>query len=158
MDEPLLQKTALGREALQSRGPALDARSRQLLVLCNGRMPAAALRALFGEATDALLQDLRRLGLVEAVERPRRVEREAAPAPVSPAPAPALDQRAALARALALLESLFGPGGGSHGEALRQARDAQAFEAALQGVQEALSVYQGGKRAARLVQQIRDGA
>jgi hypothetical protein len=153
MDEPLLQKTGLGREVLRNRGPALDARSRQLLVLCNGRMSAAALRALFGEPTDELLQDLLKLGLIEAVEpieRTRRAEQ--------PAPAPELDLRAAQARALALLEQLFGPGGGSHGDAVRQARDAQAFEAALLGVQQALSVYQGGKRAARLVQQIRGGA
>ena len=155
MDEPLLQKTALGREALQSRGPALDARSRQLLVLCNGRMPAAALRTLFGEPTDELLQDLLKLGLIEAVEPVERIRRAE---PRAPAPAPELDLPAAQARALVLLEQLFGPGGGSHGDAVRQARDAQAFEAALQGLQQALSVYQGGKRAARLVQQIRGGA
>lgn len=156
MDEALLQKTGLGREVLRSRGPALDARSRQLLVLCNGRMPAAALRTLFGEPTDELLQDLLTLGLIEAVEPVERTRR-AEPRALTPAPAPELDLPAAQARALVLLEQLFGPGGGSHGDAVRQARDAQAFEVALLGVQQALSVYQGGKRAARLVQQIRGG-
>lgn len=152
MHEPLLQKTERGRQALHSRGPALDPRSRQLLILCNGRMRTAALRALFGEGTDDLLQGLHGLGLVEAVRR------DAKPAGAAPRPGPALDLPAARARAIALLERLFGPGGGSHGEALRQARDAQAFEQALRGVQDAVSVYQGHKRAARLVQQIRSGA
>lgn len=154
MDEPLLQKTERGRQVLQSRSPALDARSRQLLVLCNGQLPKAALRALFGSSTDDLLQGLRGQGLIAPVGP------EAAPAPPEPQPGnePALDLPAAQARALALLESLFGPGGGNHGEALRRARDAQAFEQALQGVQEALSVYQGRRRAALLLRQIRDGS
>lgn len=159
MDEPLLQKTERGRQMLQSHSPALDARSRQLLVLCNGRLPTTALRALFGTSTDDLLQGLRGQGLIAPVEP------EAAPAPAAPPPPdpqaerePALDLPAARARALALLESLFGPGGGSHGEAVSRARDAQAFEQALQGVQEALSVYQGRKRAALLLRQIRDGS
>ncbi|HSV71451.1 MAG TPA: hypothetical protein VLI72_15185 [Methylibium sp.] len=163
MDEPLVQKTERGRQALQSRGPALDARSRQLLVLCNGSMPTAALRVLFGEPTDDLLQGLLGLGLIEPAGRaPRvaRVERDAEPAPAmpAPAPAPAIDLPAAQARALELLERLFGPGGGSHGQAVRQARDAVAFEQALRGVQDALGVYQGARRAARLVQQIRSGS
>ena len=152
LDEPLVQKTERGRLALQSRGPALDARSRQLLVLCNGRMPTAALRALFGEPTDDLLQALLGLGLIERVAPVASAEHDAEPAPA------AVDLPATLARALELLERLFGPGGGSHGQALRQARDAAAFEQALRGVQDALSVYQGKRRAALLVQQIRSGA
>lgn len=157
MDEPLVQKTERGRLALQSRGPALDARSRQLLILCNGRTPTAALHAAFGEGTGTLLQGLLGLGLIEPVARVQRARRSAESAPAQPAPPAVVDLRAARARALELLERLFGPGGGSHGQALQQARDAAAFEQALRGVQDALSVYQGKKQAARLVQQIRSG-
>jgi hypothetical protein len=165
MDEPLVQKTERGKQALQSRGAVLDARSRQLLILCNGRMPTASLRALFGAPTDDMLQGLQRLGMIESVARAPRVRRDSKPAttefaPSEPAlaPAPVIDLSATRARALELIERLFGPGGGSHGQALRQACDAEAFEQALRGVQDALGVYQGKKRAAQLVQQIRSGA
>jgi hypothetical protein len=165
---PVFQKSGLGKQALESRDRTLDHRSRQMLILCNGRTSLSELRAALGDPADALLQGLLARGLVERVEpaamaqlpRVRTVSTNpAATAPAGPVPAPNvdIDLPAAKARALSLLESLFGPGGGSHGLAVWQAADAAAFERVLAGVHDAIRIYQGKKRAAQLVQQIRTG-
>lgn len=163
--QPLFQKSGLGKQALESRDRTLDHLSRQLLILCNGRTPLGELRAALGEPVDALLQGLLARGLVERVgqgvvpqaSHARDVSTNPAaraPAARMPVPKDEIDLPAAKARALDLLDRLFGPGGGSHGLAVRQAADAAAFERVLVGVHDAIRIYQGKKRAAQLVQQI----
>jgi hypothetical protein len=168
MQQLLFEKSELGKRALESRDRTLDVRSRQLLILSNGRTTLAELRTALGEAVDDLLQGLLARGLVRPVEAAagpqapaaREVSADpAAKAPAAPTPAPkdAIDLPAAKVRALDLLERLFGPGGGSHGQAVRRAADAAAFERVLEGVHDSIRIYQGKKRAAQLVQQIRNG-
>ncbi|MEW5835645.1 MAG: hypothetical protein ACOZJZ_15920 [Pseudomonadota bacterium] len=166
MDQALFRKTDRGRQALQGHDKALDSRSRNLLILCNGRTPMAELRKMIGGLTDALLQGLLARGLVEravqsaaehACAPPKARPPTAAQAQPVPDMVAVVDLRTAKRRELELLESLFGPGGGSHGQAVLQAHDAATFEQALTGVHDAISIYQGKKRAALLMQQIRSG-
>ena len=53
---PKYQKTESGWQELQQRRQKLDFPSRQLLILCNGRVSLGELRAQFGPRTDGLLQ------------------------------------------------------------------------------------------------------
>lgn len=106
---------------------------------------------MLGESAEALLEGLLARGLVERASSPAR------PPSPPPTPSPGIDLPAAKLRALDLLERLFGPGGGSHGDAVRQAADAAAFERVLEGIHDVVRIYQGKRRAGELVQRIRVG-
>jgi hypothetical protein len=181
---PRYQKTDSGWQELQQRRQQLDFPSRQLLILCNGRASLAELRAQFGPRTDGLLQGLIERGLVEAVERadkagataaesalppslPLAPEPRVEPAPPPP-PAPPShlasslsslpELRAAKQRALAALEQMFGPGGGSDMPELLKAPDEIVFLRVLKRVTDNVAVYQGRKAADALARQIRGEA
>lgn len=215
---PKYQKTESGWQELQQRRQKLDFPSRQLLILCNGRVSLAELRAQFGPRTDGLLQGLIERGLVESVDRSDKAApgpAEAAlppslplepeppvaapppPAVVDPAPAPAPvsnvislperaasllgalrggradgapsqmpsslpstlsslpELRAAKKRALAAMEQVFGPGGGSDMPELLRAPDEYEFQRVLKRITDNVAVYQGRKAADALARQIR---
>ncbi|MFO1330791.1 MAG: hypothetical protein U1F56_25845 [Rubrivivax sp.] len=167
---PRYGKSERGRAELQQRSADLDAATRALLILCNGRVSADELRAQCGARTDERLQRLLERGLVERLERPAPAASPAGPPSelpsdrsselpsVPPSGLSAMPElRAAKARALVQMQRLFGPGGGAQTQQLVKARDEAEFEAALRAIHDAISVYQGRKGADALVRQIREG-
>jgi hypothetical protein len=68
------------------------------------------------------------------------------------------DLRAAKQRALAALEQVFGPGGGSDMPELLKAPDEAEFQRVLRRVTDNVAVYRGRKAADALARQIRGEA
>lgn len=171
MPDTVFHKTEAGRLELQQRSRTLDPASRALLILCNGRNSLHALRAQLGERIDTLLQGLLERGLIEsppsaAVDRGMPdvlpaadvVAPKATLSPASELPASLTELQAAKQRALLEMQRLFGPGGGSHTQALLQAQDDDDFERALRQLYDSISVHQGRRGADAVVQRIRYGS
>jgi hypothetical protein len=165
MPPTLYRKTAAGQAEVRERRLGLDARARTLLILCNGRLDAAALAAQTRLPAQALLQLLCELGLLEPVPGAAVAPVKAppapavAPAPPAPPPAPnlALQLPAIVQRGWLLLEPLFGPGTRERLAPLQRATDATQLRKALDDLRDTMAIYQGRKSAAALVQRIEHG-
>jgi len=92
-------KTTAGREAMQTRDPALSARDRQIMVLANGQRGPEDMAALLGPGTVAEIERLIGLGFL-APALPAAAPKAADVPPARPArPEARRDQRAELAAA-----------------------------------------------------------
>lgn len=177
MDGTIFRKTEAGRAALAARDPALDPRTRTVLILVNGELGLGALGERLGGPPAAELQRLLRLGLVEpAPGRPPRptprpgtqaTERRAeasSGSPGSPATPPPLSPErqawrdAAHRRALRELGPWYGPDATGMAAPLRAAGDEATLHRALQRLGESLSVIMGTPRAQALMARIRGEA
>lgn len=175
MDATIFRKTEAGRAALAARDPALDPRTRTVLILVNGELDRGALGERLGGTPDAALQRLLALGLVEPApaRTPRPLPRAttATPADASTAPAPAPTpappvtpglaadrtawRDAAHRRALHELGPWYGPDAAAMAAPLHAALDEAALQRALRRLGESLSVIMGTPRAQALLARIR---
>ncbi|MDT7833615.1 hypothetical protein [Aquabacterium sp. OR-4] len=208
MSGTLYRKTDAGVDEMATRRNGLDPRARALLILCNGSNSVALLTERIGPPTAGLLQQLRAMGLIEALvpaapaavdagppagrlATPRAAPAVARPALAVPAvtgavdtlrrawrvlprlgevlaaeraaraPAPALqfsvaeaDLAATRQRAVAMVEALWGPGGGDRVLPVRRAAQADELAQVLRGLHDAAVVFQGRKRADALMRQV----
>ncbi len=112
MGTTLYRKTAAGTAEIRARSGGLDARSRTLLILCNGSLSEAELSAHMQQPVGPLLVQLVGLGLLEAVSSSRAAA--AVRGPGARAAAPEVDLSAdrtpafRLRSALATFSSGFG--------------------------------------------------
>lgn len=141
-------KTERGRSELLSRASLLRGRLRAALIVVNGRAPLSALQEVIGDDAQALLDELERLGHVEAVDS------ELSAAGQEPTD-PALEMRRA--DALQRLAPHFGPDVGLIARPLLQAADTEAFDRALDHIESRLALYLGRKDAARALAGLRFG-
>lgn len=151
MRPPVYRKTAAGQAELQARTRGLDARTRSVLILVNGELPAAAVSERLGFAAGPVLQRLAEAGLVEPVPAP------APPEPAPPPPPPAPPPELAGARAVRVLSTHFGPDALRMTAPLRAARSAGEFEQALAALRDTLAIHMGRRMAAQLARQIVEG-
>lgn len=63
-------KTPAGQEEMNARGPGLNARERQIMLMCSGQRPLQVLIELFGESVVRELHELVVQGYLQAVRRP----------------------------------------------------------------------------------------
>jgi hypothetical protein len=146
--DPVFAKTAQGRAELEARSGALNGRLRTALIVINGHLPLAALRRVIGVDADALIEQLLLRGHVEAV------------GPAAPAEDEAVRQIASLVArrqqdALARLAPHFGPDVDTVAQPLLAARDAGAFNQALDLMERKLALYLGRREAARILAGLR---
>ena len=62
-------KTPAGQEEMNARGPGLNARERQIMLMCGGQRPLQVLIELFGESVVRELHELVVQGYLQAVRR-----------------------------------------------------------------------------------------
>lgn len=156
MPQTVFQKTARGRAEIVQRSERVPAAMRSVLIMVNGSDTAAALAARGLPQTREHLHALRTLGLIEPVAPPPP------PPPPVPPPPPAVEPelpapvRDELCRqAQARLAAHFGTDTANVVQALRAARTASAFHAALDHIESRLSAHMGRKHAARELQGLR---
>lgn len=112
-------------------------------------MPTAAVAAV--DTLRRAWRVLPRLGAVLAAER---ADRAAAGADALQFQVAEADLAATRARAVAMVEALWGPGGGDRVGPVRRAATTDALAQALRGLHEAASVFQGRKRADELMRRV----
>ncbi|MCQ9375429.1 hypothetical protein NMQ14_14320 [Methyloversatilis sp. XJ19-13] len=136
-------KTDKGRAELQSRTGTLRGRLRAALIVVNGQAPLSALQAVIGDGAASLLDELRSLGHVEAVDP--------AAQPVSGAGERPVDALLEMRRADAMhrLAPHFGPDVALIARPLLAAEGAAAFNHALDAIERKLALYMGRRDAAR---------
>lgn len=142
-------KTDKGRAELLSRTGTLRGRLRAALIVVNGQAPLSALQEVIGDGAADLLEELRTLGHVEAVE-PAALP--AANSSATPANA-LLEMRRA--DAMQRLAPHFGPDVALVARPLLAAEDATAFNSALDAVESKLALYMGRRDAARTLDGLR---
>lgn len=142
-------KTDKGRAELLSRTGTLRGRLRAALIVVNGQAPLSALQEVIGDGAAGLLEELRKLGHVEAHE-PRAMP--AASERAAPADA-LLEMRRA--DAMHRLAPHFGPDVALVARPLLTADDAVTFNRALDAVESKLALYMGRRDAARTLDGLR---
>ncbi|MFH1815807.1 MAG: hypothetical protein ABIF28_16825 [Pseudomonadota bacterium] len=155
--DPVFTKTAQGRAELEARSGALNGRLRAALIVVNGQLPLAALQRVIGDGAAALIEQLRQLGHVEAVDA------LADPTVAAVPETSAADEHALLAQqigrrqreALARLAPHFGPDVDMVAQPLLAAREADAFNQALDLMERKLALYLGRREAARTLAGLR---
>lgn len=142
-------KTDKGRAELLSRTGTLRGRLRAALIVVNGQAPLSALQEVIGDGAAGLLEELRSLGHVEAVEPAALPAAGAGEAPADTL----LEMRRA--DAMHRLAPHFGPDVALVARPLLAADDATAFDSALDAIERTLALYMGRRDAARTLAGLR---
>ncbi len=155
----IYQKSAAGREEIQRRSGAIDARTRSALILINGKDPLAAVERQLGHSIVPSVQSLLDLGLVEVVSRrePAPVQADPPQTPSQPSPDEGAKQGhwEAVKRQIAVrLAPHFGPDLMTVLAPLMAAQSDTDKQAAMQALQAKLALYLGRKAAAKIFEDL----